>query len=92
MLNYLAKFIVGHCPLEEETKVTDAVIADTAKIKAWQEAVLSCQTTNQLAVCMNLLDKKIIEWEKVFCSECRQGDNETVVMVVTREDIPTVVQ
>ena len=96
MLNYLAKFIVGHCPLEEETKVTDAVIADTAEIKAWQEAVLSCQTASQLAVCMNLLDKKIIAWEKsttkVFCSECRRGDNETLVMVVTREDIPTVVQ
>ena len=54
MLNYLAKFIVGHCPLEEETKVTDVVIADTAEIKAWQEVILSCQTASQLAVCMNL--------------------------------------
>ena len=80
----------------DKNKVTDAVIADTAEIKAWQEAVLSCQTASQLAVCMNLLDKKIIAWEKsaikVFCSECQRGDNETLVMVVTREDIPTVVQ
>ena len=91
-MNYLAKFIVGHHPLQEETKVTDA---DTAEIKAWQEAVLSCQTASQLAVCMNLLDKKIIAWEKStkeFCSEFRRGDNETLVMVVTREDTPTVVE
>ena len=40
-------FIVGDHPLiKEETKVTDA---DTAEIKAWQEAVLSCQTASQLA-------------------------------------------
>ena len=75
--------IVGRRPLKkEETKAPDA---DTAEIKAWQEAVLSCQTASQLAVCMNLLDKKIIAWEKsttkVFCSECRRGDNESLLLL-----------
>ena len=90
-------YIVGRRPLKkEETKAPDA---DTAEIKAWQEAVLSCQTASQLAVCMNLLDKKIIAWEKsttkVFCSECLGGDNDHCcfsVMAVIKEDTPTVVQ
>ena len=68
-MSYVAKWIVfvGRRPLKkEETKVTDA---DTAEIKAWHEAVLSCQTASQLAVCMNLLDKKIIAWEKSTTKE-----------------------
>ena len=75
--------IVGRRPLKKEE--TKAPNADTAEIKAWQEAVLSCQTASQLAVCMNLLDKKIITWEKsttkVFCSECRRGDNESLLLL-----------
>jgi len=40
---------------------------DATELKAWQEVVLSlmscnCQTASQLAVCMNLLDKRIIAW------------------------------
>ena len=55
---------------KEETRAPNA---DTTEINAWQEAVLSCQNASQLVVCMNLLDTKIIAWEKsttkVFCSE-----------------------
>ena len=44
-----------------------------------------CQTASQLAVCMNLLDKKIIAWKKsatkVFCSECRRVDNESLLLL-----------
>ena len=76
-------YIVG-CRLlkKEETKAPDA---DTAEVNAWQEAVLFCQTASQLAVCMNLLNKKIIAWEKsttkVFCLECRRGDNESLLLL-----------
>ncbi|XP_065053159.1 bromodomain adjacent to zinc finger domain protein 2B-like isoform X2 [Rhopilema esculentum] len=61
----------------------------TPSLLLWRETVESCTSAAQLAMCISML-KDCIAWErsimKVFCIECRKGDNEDLLLLCDQCD------
>lgn len=61
----------------------------TPSLLLWRETVESCTSASQLSMCIGML-KDCIAWErsimKVFCIECRKGDNEDLLLLCDQCD------
>eukprot|EP00794_Sanderia_malayensis_P003185 gene3185-3656_t len=61
----------------------------TPSLLLWRETVDGCTSSAQLSMCISML-KECIAWErsimKVFCIECRKGDNEELLLLCDQCD------